>query len=239
MFDTVECKHCHAPLPKEALTMGENIVVCAYCGTVHYMKSEPTTMPGMTKQKRKKPEKFKLNRLADGIEIRYRWLGKQHMGLTFFAVIWNAFIIFFTSVMFMADGADFEPMMIVFLLPFYAVGIGMTYYVVTGFLNTTSIQIRGGQIQTQHSPIPMLGIRNETVDRRAIEQVYCQRRVAYESNDVPVYVFDVHYIKKGGEDVKLLKGLDSIHKAVFIEQQIEHLYRIPDQPVDTEYRSIF
>lgn len=245
MLNVLECKHCHAPLPEKNFSGSDDVVVCEYCGTVHYLNETPVAYPPekpkREKSKRSKPDKFTLNKMADGLEIRYRWLGKQHTGLLFFGVIWNAFIIFFTVMMvggMMSDGS-FEVMMFCFLTPFYAVGIGMAYYVLTGFMNHTSIQIRGGSIDTVHAPIPTFGTSNNSIDRRSIEQVYCTRRVAYSSNDVPVYVFDVHYVKKGGEDKELVKGLDSLHKAVYIEQQIEHLYRISDVPVDGEYRSQF
>lgn len=245
MLNVLECKHCHAPLPEESLKSGDDVVVCKFCNTVHYMNQNPMPYPPekpkREKSKREKPDKFKINKMADGIEISYRWLGKQHMGLLFFGVIWNAFIAFFTVMMvggMMSEGS-FEFVMLCFLTPFYAVGLGMAYYVLTGFLNHTSVQIRGGTIKTIHAPIPTFGNPNSTVDRRSIEQVYCSRRVAYTSNDVPVYVFDVHYVQKGGEDKELIKGLDSLHKAVYIEQQIERLYRIEDVPVDGEYRNQF
>lgn len=244
MLDILECKHCHAPLPKVALELNDEIVVCEFCNTVHYRNEQPMAYPEKPKRekmKRSMPEKFNLNRLADGIEINYRWLGKQHTGLLFFAIIWNAFIGFFTFFMFvgMMSEGSFEFMILCFLVPFYAVGIGMAYYVLAGYLNQTSITIRGNGIETLHTPIPMLGVTNLTADRRAIKQVYCTRRVAYTSNDVPVYVFDIHYVKKGGDDYKLIKGLDSLNKAIFIEQQIERIYRIADVPVEDEYRSQF
>lgn len=243
MLKVLECKHCHAPLPDEQLSDNDDIVVCEFCNTVHYMNQQPMPYPEKPKRekmKRGKPEKFKLSRMPDGIEINYRWLGKQHTGLLFFAIIWNAFITFFTFMMFFADGGD-EPgaMVFCFMIPFYAVGIGMAWYVLAGFMNKTAVRIRGGGIETVHAPIPMFGMKNLSVDRRAIEQVYCKRRVAYSSNDVPVYVFDVHYVKKGGDDYELIKGLDSLNKAVFIEQQIEKLYRIDDVGVDGEYWSQF
>lgn len=245
MLNVLECKHCHASLPEEALANGDEIVVCKFCNTVHHMKQERLDFPDKAKHqekaKRDKPEKFKLNKLGDGIEINYRWLGKQHTGLLFFAVIWNAFIAFFT---FMAvfggmesSGDDPGIMIFCFLTPFYAVGIGMAWYVLTGFLNQTHIQVRSKGISTTHGPVPWMGMSSHNCKREDVAQVYCSRRVAYSSNDVPVYVYDVHYVKHGGEDSELVKGLDSIHKAIYIEQVIEKLYKIDDTPVEGEHQS--
>ncbi|GAB5490119.1 MAG: hypothetical protein Phog2KO_03340 [Phototrophicaceae bacterium] len=208
------------------------------------MNTDTLSYPEKTTQektKRKRPDKFVIKQQTDGLEIHYPWLGKQHKGLLFFAVIWNVFIGFFTFMMLfgMASDSSFEPIILCFLTPFYAVGIGMGYYVLTGFLNRTTITIRQNGVESVHSPLPALGTSNKQADRHTIEQIYCRRRTAYESNDVPVYVFDIHYVQKGGEDTCLIKGLDSISKAVFIEQQIERLYHIDDVMVDGEYRSQF
>ncbi|MDQ7033824.1 MAG: hypothetical protein Q9P01_03015 [Anaerolineae bacterium] len=72
------------------------------------------------------------------------------------------------------------------------------------------------------------------IDRRAIEQVYCKQRLEYTSNGVLLFVFDVHYIEKGAQDVVLVKGLATHEEALFIEQQIEKLYGIKDEAVADE-----
>lgn len=247
MLNVLECKHCHAPLPKDDLAMNNDVIVCEFCSTVHYMNPQDVSYPEKSKRreknKRSKPDKFTLNRMPDGLEITYRWLGKQHKGLLFFAILWNAFIVFFTAIMFFAgfDDSDIDSPVAVlcFMIPFYAVGIGMAWYVLAGYLNRTNIRIRGNGIETNHAPIPMFGAANKRIDRKHIAQIYCIRRVAYTSNDVPVYVYDVHYVKDGGDDYDLVKGVDSLNKAIFIEQQIEHLYRIEDAGVDDEYQSQF
>ena len=235
------CKHCLAPLPEEALVKGDEVVICDYCSTVHYMKPEPIEYPdkpkNQPKKKREKPDNFVITQLDNGIDITYPWLGKQHRGLLFFAIIWNGFIAFFTVAMFGAmftEGA-FEFMILCFMLPFYAVGIGMAWYVLAGFLNSTSIHITEVGIATDYKPIPMLGATTNSVKRDDIDQIYCRRRVAYSSTDVPVHVYDLHYVTSSGDDTEFLKGLETLNKAVFIEQTIERIYKIGDRPVDGEY----
>lgn len=237
-----ECKHCSAPLSSEALKNNEDVIVCEFCGTVHYMREDNIGFPKeaiQQKDKRDKPKKFILKQLADGLEIEYRWLGRQHTGLLFFTVIWNAFILFFTIVMSVGASSegDFDGAIYFFMLPFYLVGGFMAYYVLAGFMNRTRVKVGEASLDTVHRPLPMLGAKDSSIDRRRIAQVYCKRRMAYESNDSPVYVFDVHFVEKGGEDHTLLKGLDAINKAIYIEQQIEGSYHINDLPVDGEYQA--
>lgn len=238
-MQVTHCKHCYAPLPTDALTREDDIIVCEFCSTVHHMQpvTDPDAPKYKPKKKREKPDKFDLNRLSTGVEISYPWFGKQHRGLLFFAVIWNTFIFFFTVVFIggMLSEGDFEFVVLLFLLPFYLVGIGMAYYVVAGMMNRTSIMIAETGITTEYGPIRMIGTSDKSVKRDDIHQVYCRRRVAYESNDVPVHVYDVHYVKSSGDDVALIKGMDSLGKAVFIEQTIEQLYKIKDRPAEGEY----
>ena len=235
------CKHCLAPLSEEALIKGDEVIVCDYCSTVHYMREEPVPYPekpkNQAKKKREQPDNFIIEQVANGIDITYPWFGKQHRGLLFFVIIWNAFIAFFTVVMVggMMSESTFEIMVLFFLIPFYAVGIGMAWYVLAGFLNETSIHVAKDGIATDYKPIPMIGSKRHNVRRDDIDQVYCRRRVAYSSNDVPVHVYDFHYVKTSGDDIEFIKGLDSLNKAVFIEQTIERIYEIGDRTVEGEY----
>ena len=235
-MEALTCKNCGAAIPLENIINDGRIAVCPYCDTVHYLEEETVPFPEKPKreekQKRSIPDKFSLEQVPEGVELKYRWLGKQHFGLLFFAIFWNCFLLIFVPAI-LASGEAFP---LLFMIPFVLVGVGMAYYVLTGFLNRTTIMINREGLDISYAPIPTIGTTNKTVDRRAIEQVYCTRRVAYESNNVPVYVFDVHYVEKGGGDETLVKGLDDLNKAVFIEQQIERIYKIEDMPVDTEYK---
>lgn len=235
-MEALTCKNCSASIPEENIINDGRIAVCEFCDTVHHLSQETLPFPEkpkrQDKQKRSIPDKFNLEQQAEGLELSYRWLGKQHKGLLIFAIFWNGFLAIFIPAI-LSSGEVFP---LLFMIPFILVGVGFAYYVLTGFMNRTTIMIRREGLEITHAPIPMFGASDKAIDRRAIEQVYCTRRVAYESNDVPVYVFDVHYIEKGGGDETLVKGLDDLNKAIFIEQQIERLYRIDDMPVDTEYQ---
>lgn len=235
-MEALTCKHCSASIPEENIINDGRIAVCAFCDTVHHLSEETLPFPEKSKRKEKQkrdvPDKFMFKKNPEGVELEYRWLGKQHWALLFFAVIWNGFLVFWIGIA-LSTG---EWMMLVFASLHIAIGIGIGYYVVSGFVNKTSILIRRQGIGIKHAPIPMIGTSDKIIDRRSIEQVYCKRRVAYTSNNVPVYVFDVHYIEKGGGDETLVKGLDKFNQAIFIEQQIEQIYRIDDRSVDDEYK---
>lgn len=230
------CKHCSASIPEENIINDGRIAICAYCDTVHHLSEETLPFPEKSKrkekQKREIPDKFTFEQHPEGIELQYRWLGKQHWALLFFALFWNGFLVVWVGIA-LSTGAW---IMIVFASLHIAIGVGIGYYVLSGFLNKTSIMIRRQEIGIKHAPIPMLGNPDKIIDRRSIEQVYCKQRVAYTSNDMPVHVFDVHYIEKGGGDETLVRGLDKLNQAIFIEQQIERIYRIEDRPVDDEYQ---
>jgi hypothetical protein len=236
-MEALICKQCGAAIPEENIINDGRIAVYSFCDTVHDLSEETLPFPEkqkrQEKQKRSIPDKFIFEQHPEGVELRYRWLSKLHWGLLFFTILWDGFMVVWISIA-LATGAW---IMIVFGSLHIAVGAGLAYFVLTGFINKTSIMIQGQGLEITHSPIPAIGTSNKIIDRRAIEQVYCTRRVGYTSNNVPHYVFDVHYIEKGGGDETLVKGLDDLNEAIFIEQQIERIYHIEDRPVDDEYKS--
>lgn len=235
-MEALVCKNCSAAIPEKNIINDGRIAVCAFCDTVHHLNDETLPFPEKPKrkekQKRQIPDKFHFEQHPEGVELRYRWLSKVHWGLLFFAVIWNGFLVVWITIS-LTTGAWF---MILFASIHILIGVGIGYFVLTGFVNKTSIMIGGQGLDIKHGPLKSFGNPDTIIDRRAIEQVYCKRRVGHTTNDVPHYVFDVHYIEKGGGDKTLVKGLGDLNEAIFIEQQIERLYRIEDRDVDDEYK---
>lgn len=233
-MEPLTCKRCTAPIPAENILNDGRLAVCKFCDTVHHLDQDLIPFPEKPKRDKKKrqmPEKFIIEQHPDGVEVIYRWLGKQHWAMLLFAVFWNGFLFVWVMIS-LSMGAYF---MILFAGIHIAIGVGIGYYVLSGFLNRTSIMIRDSALEIIHRPLPVFGMKDQVIERQKIEQAYCKRRVAYTSNDVPVYVFDVHYLDEYEEEQTLVKGLDMLSKALFIEQQIERIYAIDDEPVEGEY----
>jgi uncharacterized protein with PQ loop repeat len=229
---SLTCKHCGAAIPAESIGDGE-LAICNICDALNNLSSEPIVLPEKTKAKRNPltPVRLRIVQLPDAMEIHYRWWNRHHWGLLLFTVLWNIPVLF---TIIAANSANDFSMMGFFSL-FVFVGLFLIYTIVTAAVNRSRIRIEDRGIDIIHRPLQTPTNRDKRIDRRSIEQVYCQRRVAYTSNDQPVYVFDVHYVEKGANNAVLVRGLETHEEALFIEQRIESLYQIEDDQDDKNH----
>jgi hypothetical protein len=182
------------------------------------------------------PEKIKIDKDFQHLHIVRKWFGFKFIFLTLFAIVWDGFLIFWyvTAFLSFAGGAG-ELLMLLFPLLHVALGIGLTYYVLTGYLNSTVIDVDFNSITVEHGPLPFWG--NKQVVSKMIAQLYCKRddtlgnRGFYNANG-----YAVHAITVDRRNIKLLSGLDNSEQALFIEQEIESFLKIEDKPVKGEIR---
>jgi hypothetical protein len=113
-----------------------------------------------------------------------------------------------------------------------AVGVGLTYFTLAGFLNQTTIEVDTFRLSIRHGPLPWFG--NCTLPAAEIGQLYCQERTRRQNNGGSSTTYSVSAVTKGGRQVKLVSTLEDQDQALFIEQQIEQYLGIEDRPVGGE-----
>jgi hypothetical protein len=124
-------------------------------------------------------------------------------------------------------------MFFLFPLVHVAVGMGLTYYVLTGYFNKTRIDVDLNAITIRHEPLPFWG--NKKVSSKKIVQLYCKKDDALGARN-GYRAFAVHAITSERRNIKLLSGLDNSEQALFIEQEIEKFLNIEDKRVKGEIR---
>jgi hypothetical protein len=112
-----------------------------------------------------------------------------------------------------------------------AVGIGLLYFTLACFLNTTVIRVGHGLIEVRIGPLPWRG--NKTIDAHDVKQFYCREITRHGKNGTH-YSYEVHVILGGDVRKPLLKGISDADQALYIEQELERHLRIEDQPVRGE-----
>lgn len=185
------------------------------------------------------PNGIDLQRGAGTIRITRRWFSPVHIFLLVFAIIWNTIVFGFFGVAMIGGGGIFG----LFMLPFFAAGAFVAYSAITGFVNSTTIDLSNGALSVVHKPLPWPGAT--TIPSGEITQLYSVERVHHHSSSSSggrrststSYTYEVRVIH-GSEnrETKLVSGLGEANQALFIEYTIEHHLGIVDRAVRGEIR---
>ena len=88
------------------------------------------------------PEKIQINKNFQHLQIVRKWFNFKFVFLTLFVIIWDGFLITWYAIAFSHSFQDaFDMMFILFPLLHVSLGIGLTYYVLTGYINKTTIDV--------------------------------------------------------------------------------------------------
>jgi len=229
---TLSCKLCRAKIFAEDVNIQQLVAKCRACNAVFefvdQVKGGEEAAPPRLRGPVPMPGKFRMEEQAGGFVISWRWLSYVHVFLLFFTIAWDSFLIFWYG-MAMGEGAPW--IMFVFPIGHLAVGLGLTYVVLTGLLNRTTVTVERETLTVRHAPLPWPG--NVSVATDQLDQLYCRRRISHGKHG-PSYSFEVRAVTQEGRKMTLIKGLESEDQALFIEQQIESRLGIEDRPVAGE-----
>lgn len=230
------CPSCGAVIDVEE---GSNRARCDHCGTVHLFNPEmsPPT-PGVQKIRPKQPLPSSVRVEKDGKAFRLikRWFSPKYIPMLIFVVPWNAFLCFWYSmVLNVRDPANSFPwIFIVFPLGHLAVGLGLTYSVLTGFLNRTVIELTREELSVWFEPLPWLG--EKTYLTKDVKQIFCKEKISTGKNGSMRHQYDLYIVTTDLTQQLLVRDIESPEIALFFEQQLEQWMKITDQPVAGEIR---
>lgn len=242
----LKCGQCGAPFREADLHLDRGIAVCSACGSVQRLPgptaSQSPSDSGTTASRKPSgevpmPAQFTVEDDGHELTIRQRWFQWAMLFLMFFAIAWDSFLVGWYS-MFAGGGGPpgvFGIVFFVFPIAHVAVGVGLTYFVLAGFLNSTVLRVADGMLSVRHGPLPWRG--NLDLPTDGIEQIYCQKKL-HTNQDSDGHTttstrYEVHAVVSGRKQ-KLLGGLQEAEHALFVEQRLEHFLRIEDRAVPGE-----
>lgn len=112
-----------------------------------------------------------------------------------------------------------------------AVGVGLTYYTLAGFLNHTLVLVANGFLRIRHGLLPWPG--NHALRANQLGQLFTQADT-HRSRSGTTVSHSVCAILEDGRKIVLLSGLPDVQQGLFVEQSVEQHLRIKDAPIPGE-----
>lgn len=244
MASPIYCPSCESGIPAEDVNLDTLLAKCRRCNAVFSIADRVPTMAAKVPRKRrvisKPPQEIEVELSGPDVSFRRRWFHWSLLGLAFFCLIWDGFLVVWYSIAFFGDANGPIWLMALFPILHLAVGVALTYSVVAGFLNSTWVYTTNLELRIVHGPLPWTG--NQTVELRQIKQLYVsdgesdaatrtQGGSVGVSQSATEGAFQVNALLVDDAKVPLLTGIWSIETAEYIEQELEKRLGIEDAPV--------
>ena len=228
------CPECRQNIPAEDVDLSTALAKCRRCQTVFSFQSIVQKQQARAPQFQLRepidvPAAFHVDDWPSEFKVRWRWFRGLYLVLGIFCGFWDGFLVIWYAGAILG-GAPW--MFLVVPLLHVAVGVGLTYVVLGGLLNSSTLRLAGGELSIEYGPVPWKGGRR--LAAREIEQLYCQYRANPSKGSQTTNVYDVHAILSDTSDIVLVSGLTEPLQALYLEQQFEQRLGIVDRAVDGE-----
>lgn len=163
--------------------------------------------------------------------MSWRWWKPEIVFLLVFVIAWDAFLLYWYFGLNEARGLLFK----IFPIAHVAVGVGLTYYVLAGFVNRTTVTATSG-LCVQHGPLPWRG--NRTIAATDLKQLYV-KQVEHTHRDkqwgrTTTLTHDLCALLETGREVHLLRRLDHAGQGKYLEHTFEKYLGIDDRRIAGE-----
>ncbi len=247
------CLECDSPISAENMELSLMIAKCPSCDSVFSFADEvghsegevlaraTAGVPAATAPDPSRPltpRDHKVRELdgpgGSGLLLEVPWFAWHYVPLALFALMWNGFLVVWYTIAFgaVAAGESAAAVMLCFPVLHLAVGIGVGYTALAGFLNKTVVSVSGTGIAVTHGPLPWRG--NVKVPASGLSQLFVQTRVVRSKNSSRT-VYDLHAELGSGEQVTLCRAMADLASARYLEHRVEGWLGIEDRAVPGEH----
>lgn len=231
----VFCPQCGGKIPADDMNLDTMAAKCRACQALFSLGGvlddglERARHDRAVDKNVSQPKAIRVDESGSGLRIVRRWYSPMFFFFLFFCIAWDGFLLFWYSIAFSEDAPW---IMSVFPVVHVAVGVGLTYWTIAGFVNRTVIFVDGRELSVVHRPLPWFGTLRLPVDQ--IDQLYCKQKVSRGENGTSVS-YQLFAAVKGGGRRKILSGLMDSDHALFIERRVESYLGIRDRRMTGEY----
>lgn len=169
------------------------------------------------------------------LEISYRWKQPVAYFLIFFCLFWDGFMVVWYGIAITTGAWS----MALFGIIHLGVGVGLTYYTISMFVNTTYITATREAVKVEHKPLKayMAGMRE--IETKNVDQFYVQETVSRGKNGTS-RSYALRVKMKDGADKAFISQyvIQNVKMAQELERRLESFLGIRDRQVEGEYSSI-
>ena len=221
------CPSCGAPLPQSSISEALAAARCPSCRALIDLGSSRVISPRPTNVAA--PAKWLVEGTPGSLLIRWRWLGPAAFFLVPFTLFWNG--IMSVAAFGVSEGLTHpEYLLVGLVVPHVWVGVGLAYYCLALFLNSTTVRVSEGTLQVRHAPLPWRGTKAIAV--REVKQLFVVEKRGSKGS----ISYEVCALMQDGRRQSLLTGLSDEPEARFLEVRLEQAMNIVDQAVEGELR---
>ncbi len=238
----MNCPYCGTPIPSGDVNIVRLVAKCKSCNEVFSFGDEPggkalkPASPNANHRHTEPPPMppgLQTAISGDTLHIRYKWFKPAILFLMFFAIAWDSFLMFWYGAALFIPGPG-KVIMLVFPIAHLAVGVAITYGVLCGLFNTTTISVSRGALGIRHAPFSW-GFGNKMIPVAQLDQLYCRSETTHGKNGSTTS-YSLHAVLADGKRLDLLTKLDDRDLAAYLEYSIEQHLGIEDRPVSGEMK---
>jgi len=168
------------------------------------------------------PEKLNFKKEEGYIQYSFKWWRLSHLGLAFFVLLWDGFLIFWHTIAW----SQGEILMMAFASIHTLIGLVLTYSLIAQIFNRTDIVIDQDYLDIHKYPIPWMG--NKSIPVSSIKQLFVKKSRMVKNGKV-LYTHSLYAALPDRRKVKLLSREDDKEILHFLEKEIESVLKIEDR----------
>lgn len=228
----VTCPSCSRPVPADDVNIQRLVATCRPCNVVfsfaHQVPEASAPAPGpVARPPVPLPRGMTCEDRGASLVITRPWWTFATIFLMVFTVLWDGFLLVWFGIA-LAQGLWF---MALFATIHALVGLGLTWFCIASFFNTTTVEADGNRLRVSHGPVPWPGGREFAT--AGLTQLFTVQHVHRSRNGTSIS-YELAAVLADGRRETILKGVDSQEQALYLEQTLERFLGIEDRPVDGE-----
>ena len=178
------------------------------------------------------PAGVTVDRWGPDLTVTRSWRTPTLWFYTAGCVAWNAFVVFWYSLLISQLTSDHPPrgawIAAFVTIPHAIGGLCFAYATLCRCVNRTRIHVASNEISVQHGPLPWLG--NCRIVLHQLKQLFCIER-KHPRKGQPRLTYEVLAWQADDNYETVLSGLEDLHQALFIERQIEEFLGLVEEHV--------